>query len=62
MSSITVSTRTVGNVNEGSAALPSDYLQVAASLDNVWEVISQAYPTAIRSYSSFTFELVTTMT
>lgn len=52
MSSITVSAINLGNVNEGSQ-IP--FGATTASFDNVWEVISQAYPDAIRSRTTFGF-------
>ncbi len=52
MSSLTVSAINLGNVNEGS---PIPFGTTSASLDNVWEVISQAYPDAIRSRTAFGF-------
>lgn len=52
MSSVTVAGINVGNVNEGSG-IP--FGTGTASLDNVWEVISNAYPTADRSRTTFGF-------
>jgi Ca2+-binding RTX toxin-like protein len=52
MSSVTVAGINLGNVNEGSE-IP--FGTGTASFDNVWEVISQAYPTADRSRTSFGF-------
>jgi hypothetical protein len=52
MSSVTVAGISVGNINEGSG-IP--FGAGTASFDNVWEVISNAYPTADRSRTTFGF-------
>lgn len=55
MSSITVAPKNVGNVNEGASFISANGDPV--TLDNVWEVIQAAYPTAVQSRTDFLFDL-----
>lgn len=53
MSSVTIPSINIGNVNEGGGQSVNG---AAATFDNVWEVIQAAYPAAIRSRTAFSLD------